>query len=167
MKTVVRITNDYNSTGAYQEWKDEIEYFVNDVFRLEVCVSNKNYINTCEELKKYSFNRETTKKTTTVIARGYSQSEWQEYTIHHNEDDNCAEFKSFIEALKRTFTHKNDYCVEKFERAEIDGKTFDAEPHDHTSFSITHIEFPDKEDVKREYVDIYGEDFDEIEINID
>ena len=61
----------------------------------------------------------------------------------------------------------NDYWVEKFEQTEINGKKFNAEPHDHTSFCIRHIEFPEKEEVLEEYIEIYGKDFDESIIEID
>jgi hypothetical protein len=76
-------------------------------------------------------------------------------------------FENLCEQLGRTFTHKNDYWCEKFEYMEVDGKMFiSPEPYDCTSMSVTHIEFPKEEDIKAEYISIYGEDFDKIEINI-
>ena len=76
-------------------------------------------------------------------------------------------FEELIEELKKSFTHMNDYWVAKTEQEEINGKKFNAEPHEYTSFYIRHIEFPDKEDVLKEYVERYGEDFDECIIDID
>ena len=76
-------------------------------------------------------------------------------------------FSSLVEDLERTFTHFNDFFVEKFEQTEINGKKFNAEPHDNAKFCISHTEFPDKEEIIKEYNEIYGEDYDEflIEIN--
>ena len=38
--------------------------------------------------------------------------------------------------------------------------------YDYTCMSIDTIEFPNIEDIKKEYVLQYGEDFDKLEINI-
>jgi len=67
-----------------------------------------------------------------------------------------------IDELKKTFTHNNDYIVEKFEREYFNGKKFDSDPHYYTSFCIRHIEFPEEEDILKEYISIYGEDYDEV-----
>lgn len=167
MKTVVRITNDYQSDNAYQSWREDIKDLLNETDLMVSCsIANTRMRNTVEELKDYQTFEGDFEKTTTVQATGYVQAEWQTYTIKHNEEDDDANLAELVSLLKKTFTHKNDYSVEIFERAEIDGKNFDADPHEHQSFSITHIEFPDKDDVKKAYVEIYGEDFDEIEVNI-
>jgi hypothetical protein len=55
--------------------------------------------------------------------------------------------------------------VEKFEYVEINSKKMiAAEAHDSTSMFIRHAEFPTKEDIQKEYNEIYGEDYDEIHI---
>lgn len=168
MKTVIRITNNYQSDDAHREWKEDISYFVNEELKpLQAVTGNNRFQNVVEDVKDYSVEESELENVSTVVAKGYVQGDWQEYTIYHNQDREDEKFVKFLELLKRSFTHKNDYWVEKFERTGIDGKTFDAQPHDHTSFSITHIEFPSEEDVLKEYQDIYGKDFDEYEINID
>lgn len=167
MKTVIRISRDHHGDGAYRCFVDEINYLVNEEVNCYCEVADNSFINIVEQEKNYATSEGEFANKTIVDAIGYYQGEWQRYTIHHNlEQDNDALHRLVCE-LRKSFTHMNSYIVEKFERTEINGKNFDAEPHDYTTFSIRHIEFPDEQDVLVEYTDIYGVDYDEciIEIN--
>ena len=167
MKTIIKITNDHYSTASHDEFLENINCIVNDGLDCFCEIKNNRMTNVVEQQKNYIFNKEEAKNKTIVEAKGYSQGEWQTYILYHNVKDDNNDLQRLIEELEKSFTHMNDYWVEKFEQTEINGKKFNAEPHDHTSFCIRHIEFPEKEDVLKEYVEIYGEDFDEciIEIN--
>lgn len=166
MKTVIRISTNYSGEQSYQDRDDSIYNIVNEGIEVHCEIANNRMINIVEEIKNYSTNRDDFKNKTTVSAIGYVQSEWQDYELYHNEEDGSNDLELLIEELKKTFTHHNNYFVEKFEREEINGKNFDSEPHDYTFFHIRHIEFPDKEDVLKEYIDIYGKDYDEVIIEI-
>ena len=166
MKTIIEINKDYQSNLSYDIFKEEINYLVNeiDVF----CeVKNDKYTNIVEEEKNYLGYKEDYKNKTIVNAIGYSQGEWQEYILYHNLDENNDILKTLIEELKKSFTHFNDYIVEKYEQEEINGKKFNSDTFDYTSFYIRHIEFPKKEDILKEYLEIYGKDYDEVIINLD
>lgn len=166
MKTIIRISADYQSTTSYDEFIETINNLVNemDVF----CeIKNARCINVVEQQKEYTSNKEDYKNSTTIEAKGYSQGDWQTYVLYHNVDNNDENLKLLVSELEKSFTHQNDYSVEKFEQTEINGKVFNANPHDYTTFCIRHIEFPEKEDVIAEYNEIYGEDYDECIIEID
>ena len=165
MRTVIRISNHYQSIGAHDEWCEDINYFANEI-QVHCSTSNSDYINQVSEHQTYTPSKADLPKVKRIEAHGYCQSEWQEYKLRYACEDDDKNLVALIRLLERTFTHKNDYYVEKFERDEIDGKNFDADPHDFTGVSITHIEFPDKEDVLAAYIDQYGKDFDEYEITI-
>ena len=161
--TVIRINNDYMSTLAYDDRNEDIAYLVNEELKVHCTVSNKQFLNPV----KTDRNNEKCKHIKTITANGYSQGDWQEYTLRFNCSEDNQYLKQLVTHLERTFTHQNNYMVEKFERVYIGGKTFDADPHDFEHFYIDHIEFPEKEDVLKAYIDIWGEDFDEFEIKID
>ena len=166
MKTVIKITNDYNNTLSHDYFKEEINYLVNeiDVF----CeIRNNSFINNVEEVKRYSSSKEDYKNKTIFSATGYSQSEWQDFTLYHNLKDDNKDLISLINELSRSFTHNNDYIVEKFEQEEINGKVFNSEIEDYTSFCIRHIEFPEEGEVLNGYLAIYGKDFDISIVKID
>lgn len=164
MKTVIRIEVDHMGDGAYQEWKDDIEYIVNNEVDVEVEIENDRYINIVRAVCTRDLSGEYD-SLTRVQAKGYSQGDWQVYKVRYkSEDEDNPHFKALLVLLERTFTHKHDYAVQRFMRTEIDGVVFNAEPHDHTWFSITDVEFPDKEDVLKAYQDQYGEDYDEVEL---
>ena len=167
MKTVIRISTDYNGDCSLRERNDNIYNLVNDCIEVHCEISNTRMVNIIEGVKNYSTNKEDFKNVTHVIASGYVQGDYQEYKLYHNQPEGDNDLRLLVEELEKTFTHYNDYVVEKFEREEINGKNFDADPHDYTAFCVRHIEFPDKEDVLKEYIAIYGEDYDEVEICID
>jgi hypothetical protein len=166
MKTVIRISNDYQSSISHNQWREDINYFSNEI-QVHCSISNIDYTNTVRENQTYTPSKADLPKVKIIEAKGYCQGEWQEYKLRYACEDDNKNLVALIELLERTFTHKNDYWVEKFERAEIDGKNFDADPHDFEHFYIDHIEFPEKEDVLKAYIEIWGKDFDEFEINID
>tara|TARA_S200002703_G_scaffold10590_1_gene9916 strand:- start:2357 stop:2860 length:504 start_codon:yes stop_codon:yes gene_type:complete len=167
MKTIIKITNDYMSENSHNEFISNIDSIINDGIEVFCEIKNNRMTNIVEEQKNYIFNKEDAKNKTVVEAKGYSQSEWQTYILHHNAEESNNDLQLLVEELKKSFTHMNDYWVVKFEQIEIDGKKFNGDPQDFTSFCIRHIEYPDKEDVLKEYVEIYGEDFDEYIIKID
>jgi len=165
MKTIIRITNDYNGTLSYDNFKEDINYLVHemDIF----CeVKNNNLNNIVEDEKNYAGNKDDYSKQTIVNATGYSQNEWETYVLYHNLEEDDRNLISLVKQLKRSFTHFNDYQVEKFERTTIDGKDFDSEPHDYTCFCIDFIEFPEEKDIIKEYNEIYGIDYDEYIVEI-
>lgn len=167
MKTVIRITNDYNSNEAYEDFINSVSSLLEEAPKVFCEVSNDQFQNNVERLKNYHSDPSEFRNKTTFTAKGYSQGDWQTFTLYHNCKEDNQYFSALVEELKKSFTHMNDYFVEKFERAEIDGKTFDAEPYDYTGFSIRHIEFPESEDVKEAYIECYGGDFDECIIDIE
>jgi len=167
MKTIIKITNDYNAQLSWESRNEDINYIVNEEVKCFCEVRNDRLINIVEQEKNYFSAKEEYKNRTVIEATGYSQGDWQTYVLYHNLDDDNKHIIDLVDLLEKSFTHLNDYWVEKFEQTEIDGKKFNAEPHDHTSFCIRHIEFPDKEDVLKGYIEIYGEDFDEYIIEID
>ena len=164
MKTIIKITKDYNSDLAYQSKVDDINMIVNEINVL--CeTKNNSYINLIEQEQRYSSEKEDYKNKIIIEAKGYSQSEWQTYTLYYNEKElktpqNRMYFSDLIQNLERSFTHENDYSVEKYEQTEINGVLFNSEPHDYTSFSIVHTEFPEDNDIIKEYKSIYGIDYD-------
>lgn len=161
MRTIVRITNDYNSTLSFDMWKEDLTNLVDEIDIL--CeVSNRDYRNPI----KSTGSEDDYKNSLSINAHGYSKSDWQEYVIHYNELSDEV-ISQLTELLEKSFTHKNDYWVEKFEQTEINGKVFNADPHDYTSFCINHIEFPDGSDIKNEYNNIYGVDYDDMIIEVD
>ena len=166
MKTIIRISNDNTGDTAYNEFCDEIYYLVNDAdIEVECEVKNDRYNNIVEEKKNYSTVGTKFKYKTEVNAKGYSQGDFQTYILYHNVEKDNETLQRLAEELKKSFSHLNSYYVEKFERVEVDGKNFDAEPHDMTWFAIRDIEFPDNDDVLKAYQEIYGTDYDEVIIN--
>lgn len=164
MKTIIEISNDYNSDFCYQTKVEDINYLVNelDVF----CeLRNTNYINIIEQEKRYNSEKEDYKNKIIINAKGYSQSEWQDYILYYNENELSTpqkrmEFSNLVKHLEREFTHQNDYITKKYEQTKIDGKIFNSEPYDYTCFYIDDIEFPNNEDIIKEYIGLYGEYFD-------
>ena len=167
MKTVIRISTDYNGYGSYEDRNENISNLVNEGMEVHCEVVNNRLINIVEDVKNYQTSKDDFKKVTTVTATGYVQGDLQDYRLYHNEEEGSNDLTLLVEELKKTFTHHNNYLVEKFEREEINGKNFDAEPHDYTTFHIRHIEFPSEEEILEEYLAIYGKDYDDVELCID
>ena len=164
MKTIIKISKDYYSYLAYQSKVDDINMIVNEINVL--CeTANNSYINLIEQEKRYTSDKEDYKNKIITEAKGYCQSEWQTYTLYYNEKEiktpqHRMYLSDLIQHLERSFTHNNDYFVEKYEQTQINGVVFNSEPHDYTSFSIVHTEFPEDNDIIEEYKSIYGIDYD-------
>ena len=170
MKTIIKITNDNFSELSYNYYVENLNYLVNEL-NVFCELKNNDYINLIEQEKRYTSDKDDYKNKIEVTAKGYSQSDWQTFILYYNENElntpqKRMEFSDLIKQLERNFTHFNDYIVEKFEQTEIDGKKFNSDPHDYTSFCIMHTEFPDKDDVLKEYLEIYGKDYDEVIIEL-
>jgi len=168
--TLIVIENDYNGDTAEQERTEDINLIVNEI-NVFCEISNRDFINIVEQEKRYAGEKEDYKNSIQVNAKGYSQSDWQDYTLYYNEKElktpqQRMYFSDLVKHLERSFTHNNNYQANQFEVVEIDGKKFKGESEEDYYFSITHDEFPDKEEVKKSFTEIYGEDFDKIEINI-
>jgi len=166
METIIRITNDYQSTGAHDDFIEQVGQLVNQYVDVKCEIANSNFVNVVEKQQLNAVG-DTFKNTVTFPATGYSQSEWQQYTLRYNCEDNDKYLLQLIAELEKTFTHMNDYYVQKFERETINDKDFDAEPHDFTGFYIRDIEFPDKAEILEAYNDIYGDDYDKVLIETD
>ena len=164
MKTIIKISKDYYSDLAYQSKVDDINTIVNEIDVL--CeIKNDKFINLIEQEQRYSSEKEDYTNKIIIEAKGYSQSDWQTYSLYYNEKElktpqHRMYLRDLIQHLERSFTHNNDYFVEKYEQTKINGVVFNAEPHDHTSFSIAHTEFPENNDIIEEYRSIYGADYD-------
>ena len=159
-KIGIKISQDCYGETSYNNYIEDINYLVNelDVF----CdIANDNFENIVENEKMYESKPSDYLSKTEIEARGYSQSEWQVYTIYHSEP-----IDDLIKQLQRSFTHFNDYIVEKYEYIEKDGEIFEKEPHDYTSFAIDYVEFPNENDIMEEYLSLYGEDYDKIHIQL-
>jgi len=171
MKTLLKITTDNFSEISTENYKENINYLVNEL-NVFCTLKNNDYQNIIEDEKRYHSNKEEYKNSIKIEAKGYCQSEWQTYILRYNENDidtpqKRMYFVDLVKQLQRSFTHFNDYFCEKFEYTEIEGKKFiNPEAYDVTSFEISNTEFPGIEDIKKEYDEIYGIDYDEIEINI-
>ena len=171
MKTLLKISKDNFSNLSYDMFIEDVNYLVNEL-NVHCEVKNNNYINIVEQQKRYVSNSDEYNNHVVIEARGYSQSEWQTYILYYNEDElntpmHKSYFESLIKQLERSFTHFNEYYCEKFEYIESNGKQYiENESFDSTCFCIDNIEFPSEEDVKQEYIGIYGIDYDTIEINI-
>tara|TARA_R110000803_G_scaffold79086_2_gene144568 strand:+ start:11 stop:526 length:516 start_codon:yes stop_codon:yes gene_type:complete len=165
MKTIIEISNDYNSDFCYQRKVEDINYLVNEL-NIFCELRNTNYINIIEQEKIYNSEKEDYKNKIIINAKGYSQSDWQDYILYYNENELSTpqkrmEFSYLVKHLEKTFTYQNDYIAKKYEQTEIDGKIFNSEPFDYTFFYIDNIEFPNNEDIIKEYIALNGKDFDE------
>ena len=154
---LIKIDNDY--FGNSQD--DYLEDINNLVSELDIycTIKNNNFHNIVQGGEDQDWD-----KSITVSAKGYSQGEWQDYTIYYNND--TKELSQLVEQLKKTFTHKNDYSVNKYEVVKVGKREYTSEAYDYTAFTITNIEFPDKEDIITEYQSIYGKDYDRLEFNL-
>lgn len=168
MNTQIKISieNDYNSENSFDYWNNEIENVLTEL-DLYCEVKNSRFINPLENNNKTK-DKKDYKNKFFIDAFGYSQSDWQTYSIYYNrKDTNLNYFNELINLLKKSFTHKNDYIITKTEVVTINNKTFESDAIDYTTFSITDIEFPDANEIEKCYIEWYGKDFDIIEINID
>lgn len=162
MRTIkLKVENDYNNNFSHEIYKDNLIILLDG---LDVVVENDNnkFTNILEELNNNK-DWEDYKYHSSVGCVGYSQGDWDCYTIHHNYKDHSEEKKIILEALKeliKLFTHKNDYIVEQVEFLESGhSKVIDV-----FSISITDVEFPENKDIKY-YIDMNDIQYDQIEYN--
>ncbi|MFK5981494.1 MAG: hypothetical protein QM499_01170 [Flavobacteriaceae bacterium] len=167
---LIVIENDYNGDTAERERTEDINLIVNDI-DVFCEIQNTSFINIVEQEKNYAGEKEDYKNSIQIEAKGSSQSDWQTYILYYNEKElktpqQRIYFSDLVKHLERSFTHNNNYFASSYEVVEIDGKIFKSEAEDGSCFSISHDEFPDEEEVKKTYLEIYGSKFDKIEINI-
>lgn len=163
----VTIMNDYNSSLSYELRNENIEYLLSQL-DLYCEVSNSNFINMVEQLQQNETYKDNYKDILTVNTTGYSQRDWQEYKLYYNKKNtDINTLNRLVNELEKSFTHQNDYFVTKYEEVTINNKVYKSEPIDYNSFCITNIEFPDDDDIIKEYINRFGIDYDNIEINID
>ena len=170
LKTIVRISNDFFGNTSDTFKVEDINYLVNEI-NVFCETKNRNFRNIIEEEKRYHSEKEDYKNKIIVNAKGYSQGDWQDYILYYNEKElktpkDRMYFSDIVKHLERTFTHQNDYIAEKFERTEINGKIFNSDPYDYTSFCVNNTEFPQEKEIIDEYISIYGKDFNQCIINI-
>lgn len=162
-QTKITIEKDNYSELSYDRFIEDINYIVNEI-EVYCEISNGDYSNIIEEQKRYDYYPCESSIVIEVNAVGYCQSEWQRYKLYIGEHtDNDIEILTNL--LKRSFTHFNDYIVTKTEVVDIDGTIYESGPIDYTNFDISHIEFPNEQDIENEYLEIYGKDYDLISIN--
>jgi len=163
-KILIKIENDYFTSTSQEIWEEDIANLVTEL-DIVCTIRNDDFINVVEENNKTSTkDKEDYKKSITVYAKGYSQGDWQDYTIYY--DDYSDELESLFNELKKTFTHKHDYFVSKYEVLTMNGKKYEGEAYDHTSFMISYVEFPGEKEITETYIENYGKDYDLIEFNI-
>lgn len=135
------VENDYNSGFSFDLYKEDLLNCAED---LDIIVKHKN--NDYNHVLKDHDNVVTMdyKYKKTIECRGYSQSEWDTYTIYYKEWNDQTQL--LADLLKNIFTHKNDYIV--YVNEIID--------HEHTKivdkfcFSIIDTEFPDHDRIREE-----------------
>jgi len=153
---ILEVFNDYESRNAHELYKDDLISLCQDLdIRIENS-TNKLY-NILESVNSYKEPSEY-KKHITVSCKGYTKGEYDIYKLYFNSyNDNIKHLK---EELKKLFTHKNDYIIKSFEVLETGHK----KEIENYFISITDVEFPENEDIKKEIQnnDIY---FDKIKFN--
>jgi len=165
MKTILKISNEYGFNNAYNLKIEDINYLANEI-NVFCEIKNHNYTNIIEQEKRYHSKKEGYKNKIIINAKGYSQSDWQQYVLYYNEKELNTQqdrnyFSNLIQHLERTFTHQNNYIAKKYKQTKIDGKIFNSSHFYHTCFYIDYIEFPNDKDIIKEYIRLHGEDFNE------
>ncbi|MCG7852959.1 MAG: hypothetical protein MIO92_10600, partial [Methanosarcinaceae archaeon] len=72
------------STLAYDGRNEDIAYLVNEELKVHCTVTNKQFLNPVERFQKADRSNEKFKHVKTITAKGYSQGDWQEYTLRFN-----------------------------------------------------------------------------------
>ena len=161
-KTKLVVKNDYESNFSWELYKDNLHDLL---YGLDVRVENENdrMSNVLSRVNSHIKASEY-KHYLSVDCKGYSQSEWDEYKIYFDYDKGFVEeisrIEDTLEELKKLYTHKNDYVVQKIEELDS-GHTKKLESF---HFSILDIEFPSNSDIKYR-IDEEMIEYDEIEFN--
>jgi hypothetical protein len=171
MKTYIKIEieKDYNNNLSYDLRNEGLSYLLSEL-SIYCEIANSNFINIVEDFNHTTTYKEDYKNTIQIEATGYSQNEWQTYSLFYNKEDIKTKekkeyFKQLLTLLERSFTHQNDYQVTKKEIIVNNGKEYES-IIDYTNFAITNIEFPDEDDIIRDYTSQYGKDYDKYNIDI-
>ena len=154
MKTIIKVNPDYNSSLAWELYKEFLQTISEDQ-DIHVTNKNSNYLNVLPT----DGDEDDYINTITIECTGYVQSEWDTYTIYYNEltDD----IKLLAEELKKIFTHKHEYYLQQIEELESGhSKVIDT-----YGLVISNVEFPDKEDIEKEIKEQYNLKYDELIIN--
>lgn len=160
-KTIkLEVNHDYDSGFAYELYKEDLLNCAED---LDIIVKNENWriANVLKDWDQVVSMDYKYKKA--IICKGYSQGDWDTYTIYYKEWNEQTQL--LADLLERLFTHKNDYYVNVIEylitghRKIIHG----------FGFSITDIEFPEHKDINEQIDEcLYNEGikYDEIVYNL-
>ena len=161
-KTIkIEVNHNYDCGFAFEIYKEDLLSCARD---LDIIVKNKNSRNFANILKDWdqvvSMDYKYKK---TIGCTGYSQSDWDTYTIYYKEWNEQTQL--LADLLERLFTHKNDYSVNVMEYL----STGHSKMIHCFVLSITDIEFPEHEDIKEEIDEcLYDEGikYDEIVYNL-
>jgi hypothetical protein len=163
INTKVVIKKDYNSNLSYDIRNQNIGYLLTEL-DLYCEIKNNSFVNIIKELQATNaYNNNYTDKLI-INAVGYSQSDWQEYTLHYNKDEiNKAYLKQLIKLLKKSFTHLNDYIAYVNELVTVDNKTYSSVNTECFGFCVNQTEFPESESIIKEFNEQFGIKYDTIE----
>lgn len=145
-KNVIEVTNDYQNDLSWELYKEDLINLSED---LDIAVHNGNRrMNNVLPSKK--IDTDGYHKKCIISCTGYSQSDWDDYTIYYNED--CKELDMLKKELSKVCTHKNDYIMEVHEVL----KSGHSKSINMQYVSISHVEFPDEDDIKQSVIE-HGE----------
>tara|TARA_R110000744_G_scaffold119722_1_gene223232 strand:+ start:180 stop:707 length:528 start_codon:yes stop_codon:yes gene_type:complete len=161
--TTLSISNDYDSTNAWDSYIEQINYIVNELdFHCEI--RNNRLINIIAQEQTYSTNIDEYENKIIVETIGCSQSDWQTYELYYNDFDSKEQkslFDDLVVLLRRSFTHFNNYYFELIESIIVEGKEYEnKEPIKNGVFIIDWIEFPDNNDILTAFTEAYGLNYD-------
>ena len=137
-KYVVILINDYDSVFSWYMYLDYVRDLASEI---DIAVHNRNR-SMSNILPSKKIDTDGYHKSCIVGCTGYSQSEWDDYTIYYNEESK--ELELLKEQISMAFTHKHDYCIEAIETLESGHSMV----IDYCIVSIDWIEFPDENDIK-------------------
>jgi len=164
--TKVVIKEDYNSDLCYDIMNENICYLLTEL-DLYCEIKNNSFVNIIEELQTSKNYNNNYKDKKIVNAIGYSQSDWQEYTLYYNKDNvNKSYLKQLIKLLEKSFTHLNNYIAYVNELVTIDNKTYSSETTECFGFCVNKIEFPESENIIKEFDEQFDIKYDIIECRI-
>jgi len=150
-KTILEVYNDYDFNLSHADYKENINNLASE---LDIIIFNENnrldnIISDLQKTKYCTNHKDSYKNSITINCVGYSQSDWDTYTIYYNDMTN--DLKYFCKLLKRLFTHKNDYLIKEIELLDS-GYSKVINTH---SIMINYIEFPTNKDIT-ETIKHYG-----------
>ena len=88
MKKVIRINKDYDSQLSWEDRNDDIAFIINEQIDVVCEIENTSLINIVEDNRNHiAPDKSEFDAKTIVTAKGYSQGDWQQYTLYHHSDD--------------------------------------------------------------------------------